>query len=72
MLFWSYSGVALTDTSSGHSMSFKRPYIGVRLEHLYCILACEKIKKWVKDTGRVHKHLAFTIATRIQTILGKF
>jgi hypothetical protein len=72
MLFWSYNGVALTDTSSGHSMTFKRPYICVRLEHLYRILACEKIKKWARDTGKVHKHLAFTVATRIQTILGKF
>ncbi len=44
----------------------------MHLEHLYHILACEKVKKWAKDTSKGHKHLPFTVATRIQTILGKF
>jgi hypothetical protein len=72
ILFWSYRGAPLSEGSSGNSLSFVHPYISVRLEHLYRILACEKVKKWAKDTSKGHKHLPFTIATRIQTILGKF
>jgi hypothetical protein len=72
MLFWSYNGTALGKMTTGNSMSFKCPFICVWLEHLYRIVACEKIKKRAKDTSQVHKHLAFTVATRIQTILGKF
>ena len=72
ILFWCYRGAPLSEGSSGNSLSFVRPYICVRLEHLYRILACEKVKKWARDTSKCHKHLPFTVATRIQTILGKF
>jgi hypothetical protein len=41
------------------------------LEHLYCILPCENIKKWAKDMGRVHKHLPFTLVMWIQYIFSK-